>query len=198
MERAEKRELVASLQESFAGAGSIVVAHNAGLTVAADERLRVADEAAGGTVKVAKNRLAKLALKETEQGESSALFTGPTVVAFARSHDGAESRVGFRREEPEVRGSRRRNGEDRARRQRQGAGHDAFAGPAARHARRHAQAARDAYRFDPAGTGGQIARVFAAYAEKDEARIRRFLAVRPTTVRTEQKELIKWLISPKS
>ena len=39
---------------------------------------------AGGTVKVAKNRLAKLALKETDNADISALFTGPTVVAFAQ------------------------------------------------------------------------------------------------------------------
>ncbi len=39
---------------------------------------------AGGTVKVAKNRLAKLALKETDNADISALFTGPTVIAFAK------------------------------------------------------------------------------------------------------------------
>lgn len=83
MERAEKRELVASLQTAFAGAGSIVVAQNAGLTVADLETLRVQVKQAGGKVKVAKNRLAKLALKETDTADISALFTGPTVVAYA-------------------------------------------------------------------------------------------------------------------
>lgn len=83
MERAEKSELIASLQSSFAGAGSIVVARNAGLTVADLETLRKQMKQAGGTVKVAKNRLAKLALKETDTADISALFQGPTVVAFA-------------------------------------------------------------------------------------------------------------------
>ena len=83
MERAEKRELVSSLQSAFAGAGSIVVAQNAGLTVADLETLRVQMKQAGGQIKVAKNRLAKLALKDTDNADISALFTGPTLVAFA-------------------------------------------------------------------------------------------------------------------
>lgn len=84
MERAEKAELVTALQSSFSGAGSIVVARNAGLTVADLENLRKQMKQAGGTVKVAKNRLAKLALKDTDNADISALFTGPTVVAFAQ------------------------------------------------------------------------------------------------------------------
>lgn len=83
MERAEKRELVASLQASFATAGSIVIARNAGLTVAEMETLRRQMKSAGGQVKVAKNRLAKLALKETDNADVSALLTGPTVIAYA-------------------------------------------------------------------------------------------------------------------
>jgi large subunit ribosomal protein L10 len=83
VERAEKGELIASLQSSLAGAGSIVVARNAGLTVADLENLRKQMKQAGGTVKIAKNRLAKLALKETENADMSALFEGPTVIAFA-------------------------------------------------------------------------------------------------------------------
>ena len=84
VERAEKREVVASLQSSFAEAGSIVVARNAGLTVADLETLRVQMKQAGGAVKVAKNRLAKLALKDTSNADMSALFEGPTVIAFAK------------------------------------------------------------------------------------------------------------------
>ena len=84
MERAEKREVITSLQSSFAAAGSIVVAKNAGLTVADLETLRRQMKQAGGSVKVAKNRLAKLALKETDNADISALFQGPTVVAYAK------------------------------------------------------------------------------------------------------------------
>lgn len=84
MERAEKRELVTTLQSAFADAGSIVVAQNTGLTVADFEILRRQMKEAGGTVKVAKNRLAKRALKETENADFSALLTGPTILAYAK------------------------------------------------------------------------------------------------------------------
>jgi large subunit ribosomal protein L10 len=83
MEKAEKREVVASLQEALAGAGSIVIAQNVGLSVAAFTDLRVQVKKAGGKVKVAKNRLAKLALKETDVADISGLFSGPTVIAYA-------------------------------------------------------------------------------------------------------------------
>jgi len=83
MDRAEKAELVASLTESFKGSGAIVVAHYTGLTVADMENLRVQMKQAGGHVKVAKNRLAKLALKQTENADITDLFTGQTVYAFS-------------------------------------------------------------------------------------------------------------------
>lgn len=83
MERAEKRVVVESLQAAFADAGSIVVAQNSGLTVADLENLRKQIRQVGGTVRVAKNRLAKLALKETDTADISGLFTGPTLVAYA-------------------------------------------------------------------------------------------------------------------
>ena len=84
MERAEKAGLVTELQSSFSDAGSIVVARNTGLTVADLENLRRQMKEAGGSVKIAKNRLAKLALKETETADIADLFTGPTVLAFAK------------------------------------------------------------------------------------------------------------------
>jgi ribosomal protein L1 len=92
VERAEKREVVAALQSSFSEAGSIVVARNAGLTVADLETLRTQMKQAGGSVKVAKNRLAKLALKDTSTADISALFEGPTVIAFAKDAKAEEAR----------------------------------------------------------------------------------------------------------
>ena len=84
MERAEKKELVATLNQVFKTTGVIVVAHNKGLTVNQVNDLRNKMAQAGATVKVAKNRLAKLALKETDNADMSALFNGPTVLAFAK------------------------------------------------------------------------------------------------------------------
>lgn len=83
VDRAEKAELIGELTEAFKGSGAIVVAHYAGLTVSDMENLRVQMKQAGGSVKVAKNRLAKLALKETDNADISGLFTGPTLVAYS-------------------------------------------------------------------------------------------------------------------
>ena len=83
MDRAEKREFVETLNGIFSDTGSIVVAHYTGLTVADMTDLRGQMKEAGGTIKVAKNRLAKLALKDTEVEHISDLFQGQTLVAYA-------------------------------------------------------------------------------------------------------------------
>ena len=83
MERAEKKELVATLNQVFKTTGVIVVAHNKGLTVNQVNDLRNRMSQAGATVKVAKNRLAKLALDGTDAAGIKDLFVGPTMVAYA-------------------------------------------------------------------------------------------------------------------
>ncbi len=83
MERAEKRELVATLRQVFENPGSIVVAHYSGLTVADMTALRAQMREAGAGVRVAKNRLVKLALEGTDAAHISDLFRGPTVIAYA-------------------------------------------------------------------------------------------------------------------
>jgi large subunit ribosomal protein L10 len=83
VDRAEKREFVTGLNEVFSAAGSVVVAHYAGLTVAHITDLRSKMRAAGGTVKVAKNRLAIIALQGTEAEGMKDLFKGQTLIAYA-------------------------------------------------------------------------------------------------------------------
>ena len=83
MERAEKKELVAALHDVFKSTGVVVVAHYAGLSVAQMTQFRRRMSAAGGKVKVAKNRLAKLALEGTEAAGIADLFKGPTVIAYS-------------------------------------------------------------------------------------------------------------------
>ena len=83
MERAEKKELVTTLHQVFSTTGVIVVAHNKGLTVNQVNDLRGRMLQAGASVKVAKNRLAKLALDGTDAAGVKDLFTGPTMVAYA-------------------------------------------------------------------------------------------------------------------
>lgn len=83
MERAAKRELVASLHDVFKDTGVVVVAHYAGLTVAQMTEYRRQIKEVGGSVKVAKNRLAKLALKDTDVAGIEDLFKGPTCIAYS-------------------------------------------------------------------------------------------------------------------
>jgi large subunit ribosomal protein L10 len=83
LERAEKREVVAALHDAFAKTGVVVVAHYAGLTVAQMTKLRSEMRDAGGRVKVAKNRLVKLALEGTDAKGIADLLKGPTCLAFS-------------------------------------------------------------------------------------------------------------------
>lgn len=83
VDRAEKQELVSTLNEVFQNASVVVVAHYSGLSVAQMTDLRTRMKAAGATVKVAKNRLAKLALEGTDYAHMGDLMKGPTVIAYS-------------------------------------------------------------------------------------------------------------------
>jgi large subunit ribosomal protein L10 len=83
MERAEKRDIVAALHDAFAKTGVIVVAHYAGLTVADMTKFRREIRGAGGQVKVAKNKLVKLALEGTDAKGITDLLKGPTCLAYS-------------------------------------------------------------------------------------------------------------------
>ena len=83
MDRAEKSEMISMLSDVFNASGSVVVAQYAGLTVAQMTTLRSQMREQGASVKVAKNRLAKLALKGTDAEGMSDLFQGPTLIAYA-------------------------------------------------------------------------------------------------------------------
>ena len=83
MDRAQKREFVAEMHDVFENTSVIVVAHYSGLTVADMTDLRGRMKEAGASLKVAKNRLAKLALEGTDVAGAKDLFKGPTVVAYS-------------------------------------------------------------------------------------------------------------------
>ncbi|XSG82277.1 MAG: 50S ribosomal protein L10 [Methyloligella sp. ZOD6] len=83
MDRAEKREVVTALHDVFANTGVVVVAHYSGLSVADMTQLRREMRDAGGTVKVAKNRLVKLALEGTDATGIADLMQGPTCLAYS-------------------------------------------------------------------------------------------------------------------
>jgi len=81
MNRAEKQTSIESVNAKFKKAEIALVVHNIGLTVAQMSELRKKMREAGADFKVAKNRLAKIALKDTKFEQLSDLFKGPTVVA---------------------------------------------------------------------------------------------------------------------
>jgi large subunit ribosomal protein L10 len=83
MDRTEKRDFVAGLAQVFAETSMVVVTRNKGLTVAEVTDLRRRMRAAGAEFKVAKNRLAKLALDGSKFDGISPMLTGTTALAWA-------------------------------------------------------------------------------------------------------------------
>ncbi|GAA4765259.1 50S ribosomal protein L10 [Novosphingobium ginsenosidimutans] len=81
MDRSQKAESVASLNAVFNEVGVVVVTRNLGLSVAQSTQLRTKIREAGASYKVAKNRLAKLAIQDTDYAGIGDLLTGPTAIA---------------------------------------------------------------------------------------------------------------------
>ncbi|AXC49348.1 50S ribosomal protein L10 [Paracoccus suum] len=83
MDRAQKEQVVDELGQIFDASGVVVVARYEGMTVANMQTLRAQMRTAGGSVRVAKNRLAKIALEGKECASIADLLTGMTVLAFS-------------------------------------------------------------------------------------------------------------------
>jgi len=83
VDRAAKQESINELAGVFKASQVVVVAHYSGLTVAQMQNLRKQMKGAGAKVKVAKNRLAKIALKDTDTAVIAPLLKGPTVIAYS-------------------------------------------------------------------------------------------------------------------
>ena len=83
MDRAQKEKTVEELGQIFESSGVVVVARYTGLTVAEMQGLRARMRDAGGSVRVAKNTLAKIALDGTPAAPIAGLLTGMTVLAYS-------------------------------------------------------------------------------------------------------------------
>ena len=83
MDRAQKEDVVKELGQIFTDSGVVVVAHYAGLSVAEMQDFRGRMREAGGSVRVAKNRLAKIALDGTPCEGMKDLLTGMTVLSYS-------------------------------------------------------------------------------------------------------------------
>ena len=83
MDRAQKEGVVEELGRIFADSGVVVVAHYEGLSVAEMTDFRLRLKQAGGGVRVAKNKLAKIALQGTPAERMGDLLKGMTVLAYS-------------------------------------------------------------------------------------------------------------------
>lgn len=83
MDRSGKEKLVTELQETLNAANLVVITQQNGLSVAEVSDLRRKMRAAGAGFKVAKNRLAKLALTGTKHEDLGKYLKGPTAIAYS-------------------------------------------------------------------------------------------------------------------
>jgi large subunit ribosomal protein L10 len=83
MDRSQKADSVAQLNAVFNEVGVVVVTRNLGLSVDQSTELRTKMRDAGASYKVAKNRLAKLALKDTDYAGIEEYLTGPVGLAWS-------------------------------------------------------------------------------------------------------------------
>ena len=81
MDRSQKADLVAELKSVFTETSVVVITRNLGLTVAQSTDLRLKMRDAGAQFKVAKNRLAKIALEGSKYSPIGDLLSGPTALA---------------------------------------------------------------------------------------------------------------------
>jgi large subunit ribosomal protein L10 len=104
MDRAQKSELVSELKSTFGSTSVVIVTRNLGLTVAQSTALRNKMRDAGASYRVSKNKLAKIATEGTAYSSINDLLTGPTalstspdpvapakvIVEFAKTNDKLE------------------------------------------------------------------------------------------------------------
>jgi len=83
VDRAQKEKVVEELGQIFESSGVVVVSHYQGLTVAEMQDLRGRVRDAGGSVRVAKNKLARIALDGTPAAGIADLMEGMTVLAYS-------------------------------------------------------------------------------------------------------------------
>ena len=101
MNRNEKKETVEGLNQVFQGNDLVIVTHNKGLNAAQTDALRRSTRASGVTCRVAKNRLAQIAIKGTSFEGIADLLKGPTVLLFSKDPvAAAKTAASFAKENP--------------------------------------------------------------------------------------------------
>ena len=84
MNKNQKAKYIKEMKDSFETNESVLVTHYQGLTMTQLDELRYEMRKHGVLYKITKNRITKLALKNTKCKDISDLFSGPTAVAFSK------------------------------------------------------------------------------------------------------------------
>ena len=84
MNRNQKTDLVKTLRNTFEDAASVVVVHCMGLTVAETTDLRNKMRNDDCNFKVTKNKITRLALKDTKYQHMEGMFSGPTAIGSSK------------------------------------------------------------------------------------------------------------------
>ena len=109
MNKEAKKNYVEEMKKNFTSNESVMIAQYQGLNVTELDELRKALRDKGILFKITKNRITKIAIKETPVKELEKYFTGPTAAAissdpittakiltkFAKSHDKLKIVAGF-------------------------------------------------------------------------------------------------------
>jgi large subunit ribosomal protein L10 len=83
MDRNEKADSIVEIKGVFDKSDVVLLTHYRGLTVREISDLRSKMHSEGARLKVTKNKLAKIALKDSKYKEISELFSGPTAIAYS-------------------------------------------------------------------------------------------------------------------
>ena len=84
MNKEQKKIYISEIKEFFNANDSVLVTHYQGLTVNQLDELRAEMRKHGIMFKITKNRITKLALKDTKCKDIADLFSGPTAVALSK------------------------------------------------------------------------------------------------------------------
>jgi len=99
VDKVKKTEVVEQLKGIFGSSQIVIVSHNKGLTVSQDAKLRREIKKSRSSYRVAKNTLARIAIKDTSFSSLDNLFTGPTSIAYSEDAVGvAKALVDFSKE----------------------------------------------------------------------------------------------------
>lgn len=103
LNRTEKQETVAGLNAAFQGSDLVIVTHNNGLDAGQTYNLRNQTRTNGLSYKVAKNRLAKIAIKGTNFEGLFDMLNGPTGLVLSKDPvAGAKVVAAFAKENPNL------------------------------------------------------------------------------------------------